>query len=73
MDFFQEWQQALGIRPMSSDWDWGSFGWGMLAGAIVTAAVGGAILYFGWPYIIAGMKAVPVFKGMVEEIKRAVG
>ena len=36
MDFFQEWGEALGIRPL--EWDWGSFGWGMLAGTIVTVA-----------------------------------
>ncbi|MGC8937222.1 MAG: hypothetical protein ACP5KV_07690 [Candidatus Methanomethylicaceae archaeon] len=71
MDFFQEWQEALGIKPMAFEWE--SFQWGMLAGAIITVAVGGVALYFVWPYILSGMKTVPVFKEIAEEIKKAVG
>lgn len=41
--------------PMS--WDWGSFGWGVLAGGVIAVAVGGIVLYFAWPTLatIAGI------------------
>jgi len=46
-------------------WDWVSFGWGIVAGGIIIATVGGAVLYLTWPYIFAFLKTVPVFKEMV--------
>jgi len=46
------------------------FGWGFLAGSLVTIAAGGVLLYFGWPYLVGALRAIPVFKEMVEEAKR---
>lgn len=68
MTFFQEWQEALGIRPMA-EWDWNSFEWGMLAGSVITVVVGGVVLYFGWPYITTGAKIT----SLIDEFKKAIG
>jgi len=39
-------------------WDWASFGWGMLAGSVVTVVIGGIILYLTWPYLLALMRGL---------------
>ncbi|MBA7493295.1 hypothetical protein ES702_03853 [subsurface metagenome] len=54
---------------LSNPWDWDSFKWGFALGGIVITTVGGVILYFTWPHIIASMKVIPVFRAAVEEAK----
>jgi len=65
--FIKEWQEALALQPAA--WDWQSFGYGALAGALITAVAGGVVLYFAWPYI----KTIPLFKELyskMEELKK---
>jgi len=63
-DVIKEWSEFLG-----DPWDWSSFGWGMLAGSIVTIALGGVTLYFTWPYLIGIIRGV----ASTEEILKALG
>jgi hypothetical protein len=55
---------------LDDPWDWESFGWGLLGGVVTTMVVGGVILYFTWPYLVGGLRAIPVFSTMVEEAKK---
>ena len=55
---------GVSFTPMN--WDWGSFSWGLLGGAIAITVVGGIVLFFTWPYVIGAVKAVPVFSSFVE-------
>ena len=47
-------------------WDWASFGWGLLTGGVGTVVLGGAALYYGWPYIRAGLMVVPILQEIVK-------
>lgn len=47
----------------------GKFGWGLLIGFLATLSVGGAVLYFAWPYVASSLKILPFFKEAVEEAK----
>jgi len=53
----EEWAKFFGEKA-GDPWDWGSFGWGMLAGGIVTLVVEGVALYFTWPALIAFLKGI---------------
>ena len=68
MDFFQEWANALDVQPAA--WDWESFGWGMLGGALVVLAVGGVVLYFAWPYVGTGIKAAAVAQPLLKALTK---
>jgi len=50
--------QTLGDDPF----DLGSFMWGMLAGGVITVAVGGVILYFAAPYLMQALGLVGVLR-----------
>jgi len=65
---WERWLRHFGIET-PNPWDWESFGWGLLGGALATAAIGGTVLYFTWPYIVATLRTIPVFKEMVAEAK----
>lgn len=47
-------KQEQEVKPLTLE-QLEAFGWGMLAGSIVTIAVGGVIIYFAWPYISAAI------------------
>lgn len=55
--------KALGDPP---EWDWVSFGWGVLTGGVATVVLGGVALYYGWPYIRAGLAVLPIFGELVK-------
>jgi len=60
-DPIKEWKEFF-----SDPWDWSSFGWGVLAGVVISGVAGGLILYFGWPYILGMMRGV----ASAEEIRK---
>lgn len=44
---------VAGVVP--TEFDWGSFSWGILAGGIIVAVAGGIVLYFAWPTIATAL------------------
>jgi len=42
------------------EWDWGSYGWGIVTGVGIMVVVGGVVLYLAWPKIagIVGLSAL---------------
>jgi len=48
----ERYARHFGLTPQSAEWDWQSFGWGMLAGGAVAVTVGGLLLYVAWPTFI---------------------
>lgn len=54
---------------LGGPFDWESFQWGLAAGGIIVTAVGGVVLYFTWPYILATFQTFPIFKELVAEAK----
>jgi len=58
--------KAVKMSGDPPDWDWASFGWGVLTGGVVTVVVGGVVLYYGWPYIHAGLTVLPIFGELVK-------
>lgn len=47
-DFVGEWQRFL-QSALGDPFDLESFGWGVLAGGVITLVVEGVTLYFTWP------------------------
>jgi len=50
-DFVGEWQKFFenAVTALGDPWDWASFGWGIVAGGLITLVVEGVTLYFTWP------------------------
>jgi len=54
---------------LGDPWDWASFGWGVLTGGVITIVIGGVVLYFTWPYLLAFLKVfagAEVIRGLLE-------
>ena len=58
---------------LGNPFDWESFQWGMVAGGVIVTTVGGVVLYFTWPYILAACQAFPFFREMAAAYKALVG
>lgn len=59
----------LQTRKLGNPYDPESFQWGMAAGGVIVAVVGGVVLYFTWPYIIATFQTFPVWKEIAAQAK----
>ena len=63
------------VRPKTAQntqdppFDIGSFGWGLLAGAIATLALEAATIYFTWPILVGFVKAVGLGAVMREALR----